>query len=186
MISEQLVDMPTKRKRKPNDDLVFKIMLSSALNEDSKAIAKKVKYSENIVREIIDSTPQLRLGEILHTYDGDCKTTAEKTNYSEKQVRKVIFTTQPTVSLEVLKVDSSTLSSTTSEPIQDNIEMVNEMKFVMKFVCCFLQLLCFVLFLNGRKCRLSREWIQSMSAEDRMNRTQIMILMAEVCIVCIF
>lgn len=100
--------MPRKRtKRVPSDDLVFKILLLSALNVDCKAIAKKVKYNVEMVSSIIQSKPALPLEQILRTFDGNFEAIAEETNYSVKQIRKIILTMQPTVDLKVLNVQGA-------------------------------------------------------------------------------
>lgn len=97
--------MPPKRKRVPNDDLVFRILLLSALNVDCKIIARKVKYKVDTVRKIIASQPELPIKQVLQTYNGDCESIAKKANCSRKQVRKIILAMQPTVDLDVLNTE---------------------------------------------------------------------------------
>lgn len=99
--------MPKKRKRVPSDDLVFKILLLSALNVDYKTIAKKVKYNVEMVSSIIHSKPALPIEHILRKFDGNFEAIAEETNCSVKQIRKIILTTQPIVDLKVLNVQGT-------------------------------------------------------------------------------
>lgn len=126
LIGEQeLAKMSRKPKRKPSEDLKFKIMLLYAKNVDCKVIAKKVKYSESVVRNIIDSTPQIPLQQIMSTYDGDFKSIAEKTNYSEEQVQKIISTFRPNLRLRNMSINS-TLSPNCSDSMNRkyDLEMV--------------------------------------------------------------
>lgn len=119
----------------PSEDSVFKIMLLSAHNLDCKMIAKKVKYSTDIVRNIIDSTPEIPLQQIMSTNDGDYRQIAEKINYSTEQVRKIILIMQPTV--DVVNRDFGAYLKSFGPPacnsISNKSENSSEMVFATKY-----------------------------------------------------
>lgn len=135
VISEKVETM--KRKRKPHEGIVLKIMLLHALGADCKAIAKKVKYSSKKIREIFDSKPPLPLEEIMKTCDRNRKTIAEHKDYSQEQMRKIIESMQPTVRLDKLNLDivscSSTLPSIESKASINKCENVSEMVLPKKY-----------------------------------------------------
>lgn len=135
VISEKVETM--KRKRKPHEGIVLKIMLLHTLGADCKAIAKKVKYSSKKILEIFDSKLPLPLEEIMKTYDRNRKTIAEHKDYSQEQMRKIIESMQPTVRLDKLNLDivscSSTLPSIESKESINKCENVSEMVLTKKY-----------------------------------------------------
>lgn len=99
-------------------------------------IAKKVKYSTDVVRKIIDSTPELPLQQIMSTTDGDYRQIAEKINYPAEQVRKIVLIMQPTV--DAVNCDFGTyLNSSLGPPACDSVikkcENIPEMVFGTKY-----------------------------------------------------